>query len=287
MSSTASFLAFVFLVLNASALGLETLQKAAPPKPGMNLECVARHCLLQAGSCMENKDCRASMGCSLKCMDEWDSDKTSEKFHIQNCTNICQFSYRGKPYDDIMECIGDNKCLSLPPIPSQCKAPGNITLLKKLPTSALNGSWWVVRGHHPVYDCYPCQHLLFKQINSTSWIYKPTYQVYLVNGSLGWASDPYVIPDTTAGEKISFLYHDVGLYHYETWWVIDEADDKSYILVYYCGNTLEWYYDGALVLSREKTLSSSAYEKIAESFKKATGLDTGTFCDNRTDQCTD
>ena len=253
----------------------------------MNVQCLAKHCLLQAGSCMKDQECRAAIQCAKKCMDEWDSDKTSEKVHVQNCTNICAFSYRGKPYEKFMECIGDNKCMSLSPIPSQCKAPNNITLLKKLPSTVLNGSWWVVKGNHPVYDCYPCQHLLFKRINSTSWAYTPKYQVYLVNGSLGLSSDTYIFPNTTAGEKIHFLYHDVGLSHSETWWLIDEADDKSYVLLYYCGNTLEWYYDGALVLSREKTLSSSAYEKIAKSYKKATGLDTGTFCNTRTNGCTD
>ena len=253
----------------------------------MNVQCLAKHCLLQAGSCMKDQECRAAIQCAKKCMDEWDSDKTSEKVHVQNCTNICAFSYMGKPYKKFMECIGDNKCMSLSPIPSQCKAPGNITLLKKIPAIALNGSWWVVKGHHPVYDCYPCQHLFFKQINSTSWAYTPKYQVYLVNGSLGLSTDTYIFPNTTAGEKIHFLYRDVGLSHSETWWLIDEADDKSYVLLYYCGNTLEWYYDGALVLSREKTLSSSAYEKIATSYKKATGLDTGTFCNTRTNGCTD
>ena len=286
MSSSASFLAFVLLAMNASALGLAT-QKAAPgkPGPGVDLVCAAEHCLFKTQGCLENQECSAAIECTRKCLQEWDSDKTSEKTQVQVCTSVCQYSYNGTAYQKFLECNGDHKCLSLPPIPSQCRGPNNVTLLKKLPTSALNGSWWVIRGYNPVYDCYPCQHMLFKQISSNSWSLNSAYQVYLADGSRGSESISYAIPDTAAGQMISFTYHEVGLNHDETWWLIDEADDKSYILVYYCGNALEWYYDGALVLSREKALSSSAYEKIAESYQNATGLDAYNFCTIKTDQC--
>ena len=279
-----SFLAFVFLAMNASALGFAAVQKAAAP--GIDLECAVQHCGMQFQGCLADEECRDFIGCASKCVQEWDSDKTSGKIEVQNCTSICQYSYGGDANQKVMECIGDNKCLSLPPIPSQCRGPNNVTLLKKLPTSALNGSWWITRGYNPVYDCYPCQHMVFKLIDSTSWSLSSTYQVHQADGSMKMASISYPIPDTEAGKMISFVYHEVGLIHDETWWLIDEADDKSYILVYYCGNALEWNYEGALVLSREKTLSSSAYEKIAKSYKTATGLDTATFCRVKTDQCT-
>lgn len=177
--------------------------------------------------------------------------------------------------------------MAFPPIPSQCKGPGNVTVLKKFATKDLEGAWWVVKGLHPVYDCYPCQHLVFKQINATAWAYTPKYQVYLVNGSLTVTDDRYIIPNTTAGSNISFTYYDLGLVHHETWWLIDGADDKSYILLYYCGNTLQWYYDGALVLARDTALSASDYTAIAASYSKATGLDLTKFCDTSTKQCPD
>ena len=186
-----------------------------------------------------------------------------------------------------MECVGDNQCMSLPPIPSQCRAPGNITLLKKLSPKDLEGAWWVTKGLHPVYDCYPCQHLSFKPLNATTWSYKPKYQVYLANGSLELADQEFFFPNTTPGDSISFLYHDVGLSHYETWWLFDAADDKSYILLYYCGHTLQWYYDGSLVLSRQPSLSAADYTNITESYSKAVGLKLSDFCDTTTKQCPD
>ena len=263
------------------------LQNAAVNAPPANLACLTKNCAVQAGECMLSKECRSAITCAQKCMSMWDQDTTIEKVHVQNCTNICAFSYRGKAYEDFMECVGDHRCISFPPIPSRCKAPGNISLLKKLSSSDLLGEWWVVKGLHPVYDCYPCQHLFIERINATALSYTPKYQVYLANGSLGLSSDRYIFPNTTPGEEISFVYHDVGLSHYENWWLFDAAEDKSYILLYYCGNTLQWYYDGALVLARKTTLADSDYSKIAESYQKATGLELSHFCDTSTSHCPD
>ena len=90
------------------------------------------------------------------------------------------------------------------------------------------------------------------------------------------------IPSSPPGQNISFVYNDVGLYHYETWWLIDKADDGSYILMYYCGHTLQWYYEGALALARNRTLDEAAYADIASAYQKAVGLDTSQFCSTTT-----
>ena len=255
--------------------------------PKMDWVCLGKHCSVQSGSCLLESGCREAVECSMNCMRIWDNDSTPEKYHVQNCTNICAFSYRNKPYELFMGCLSDYKCLTFPTIPSKCRAPGNLTTLKKLSTKDLEGAWWVVRGSHPVYDCYPCQHLFFKQLNATSWSYLPKYQVYVANKSLTLITDEYVIPDSTPGSEISFAYSDVGLVHYENWWLIDGAKDLSYVLLYYCGNTLQWYYDGALVLARNSSLPASDYSAIAESYSKAVGLDTSKFCNTTVKQCPD
>ena len=125
-----------------------------------------------------------------------------------------------------------------------------------------------------MYDCYPCQHLFISRLNATSWKYH-------------LSSDPYIMPNTTPGENISFVYHDLGLSHYETWWLVDAAEDMSYVLLYYCGNTLQWYYDGALVLSRNTTLPDTAYTAIAASYLKTSGLDFNKFCRTKSQECPD
>lgn len=255
--------------------------------PTMNVECMVEHCLKQAAGCIFDNNCRAASLCAKDCMENlWDRDNTTEKVHVQNCTNTCAFTYMGKPYEDFMNCVSGHKCISFPPIPSHCKGPDNVTLLKKLSTEDLNGSWWVIKGMHPVYDCYPCQHLTFTRINSEYWNYVPQYQVYLENGSLALYADSYdKFPNTSPGETISFLYGDVGLLHHEIWWLVDAADDKSYIVMYYCGNALDWYYDGALVMARNKSLPDSDTATIADSYRRSVGLDYSKFCSLKTYGC--
>lgn len=266
---------------------LSLLKKLSGVPNPVNVGCMLTYCVAEVSGCMLDGPCREAVACAKKCWSEWDNDTTSEKYHVQNCSNTCAFSYRDKAYLGFMECVGDHKCMSFPPIPSQCRAPDNISILKKLATKDLQGSWWVVGGRHPVYDCYPCQHLFFDQVNATTWKYQPRYYVYLANNSLALINEPYFIPNTTAGSPVSFVYHDAGLYHNETWWLIDGADDGSYVLLYYCGNTLEWYYDGALVLSREQTLPDSSLAAIATAYKVATGLDYSKFCKTQTKNCGD
>lgn len=128
--------------------------------------------------------------------------------------------------------------------------------------------WWVVKGYHPVYDCYPCQQLLFHEINSTSWTYYTQYQVYLTNGTLKLVSLGAVIPMSQPWMNISFVYHDAGLVHNETWWLLDKANDGSFIAMYYCGNSLHWNYEGSLVLARNKTLSAQVYVNVTAAYQK-------------------
>ncbi len=178
-----------------------------------------------------------------------------------------------------MSCLTDNKCIAFPPIPRTCKAP-NIKPIKKLATKDFNGDWWVHRGYHKVYDCWPCQKLSFRKINTTAWLYSPEYETYLVNNSLLLVTDQhFVIPSSKPGGNISFIYHSVGLNHYETWWPINIAENGSWIQMYYCGNTGQWNYEGAMVLARNRTrLDTTQYDKISASYKTAVGLDLDDFC---------
>ncbi len=86
------------------------------------------------------------------------------------------------------------------------------------------------------------------------------------------------MPITSPRENVIFVYRDVGLDHFETWWLIDQPEDKSYFVIYYCGNTAGWYYDGALVFSKETSLSASALTDVILMLSKVTGLDFSTFC---------
>ena len=253
--------------------------KTSSDGPSVDIACVMGHCLIPSLGCLASSKCRDAMSCSQKCLKMWDNDTTHDKIVVQNCSNACSFTYVDKAYENFMECVTDNKCISFPPIPNTCRSP-NIHPQKNLSLTDMQGSWWVVKGLHPVYDCYPCQHLSMAPLNKTTWAYRPNYQVPLVNGSLMLIKQEMLIPNkSTPGANVSFVYHDMGLDHFETWWLLDKATDGSYIIMYYCGNTLQWYYEGALVLSRNQTLDKEVYANIATSFQKTVGLDLSKFCD--------
>ena len=81
-------------------------------------------------------------------------------------------------------------------------------------------------------------------------------------------------------------YDDIGLIHYETWWLLDKDDNFGYMLLYYCGSTLQWNYEGAQVLSRTTTLNESAYTQITSSYEQAVGLKLSDFsCNTGTKNC--
>ncbi len=247
--------------------------------PALNFSCVEKHCVSLSVKCVLDKGCREAIECASKCFQDWDKDTSSQKFVVQNCTSKCVFTYgEEQTYQDYMGCLTDNKCMSFPVIPRTCKAP-NVKPVKQLSTKDFGGKWWVQRGYHKVYDCYPCQTTEFKQINETAWMYTPQYETYLVNNSLHLVTNQhFVMPNTAPGENISFAYHDVGLDHSETWWPLDKAADGSWIIMYYCGNTAQWNYEGSLVMSKSRILDPSAYKQIGASYKQAVGLDINDFC---------
>ena len=255
--------------------------------PTVSLVCLFEHCLTGMLDCFAvDKVCRDSITCVESCLADWDKDKTKEKFTVQNCTNICQFSYYDKTIDKFMGCVTDHNCIGLPPIPDTCRT-STVKPSKELSVKDLDGYWWVVQGYHPVYDCYSCQHPHFRMLNASFWEYAPSYLVPLANGSQVIIAQHFAMPNAPAGQNISFSYYDAGLLHYETWWLLDKADDGSYLLVYYCGNTMNWNYEGAIVLSRNTSLPEETYTKIAATYKSAVGLDFSLFCKDDLEKCND
>lgn len=248
--------------------------------PSINGACVVKYCTVLSAQCGLNKGCRDTVACSAGCFNNWDKDTSPEKFTVQNCTNKCVFTYGldDNVFQSYMGCLTGHNCISFPPIPKTCRAP-NVKPIKQLSMKDANGKWWVQRGYHKVYDCYPCQSMDIYPINTTAWSYNPVYETYLVNNSLYLVTGQhFVMPNAPPGKNISFTYHDVGLDHFEVWWLLDQADDNSWIQLYYCGNTIQWNYEGALVLARNRTLDASAYTQIAASYKQAVGLDLNDFC---------
>ena len=91
-------------------------------------------------------------------------------------------------------------------------------------------------------------------------------------------SSEMTVPSSSPGSPISFDITGLGPSLGMKWWLINQADDKSYILVYYCGNVLQWAFEGALVLSMKRTLTDADYTKIEALYMKAVSLKLAEFC---------
>ena len=273
----------IFLVIVAAAAA--DLEVQGSP---VNFACVAAHCATKSAACFADTMCSKNVECVGNCLSDFDKDKTPGKMEVQNCTSICTFSYTSKAYTDFMTCLEQNKCMNLPAIPSTCKGPQNITILKNVPASEIIGDWWVVRGHNAVYDCYPCQSNRFRAHNSTAIVYNPLYQVYLANGTLGLINQSgYLNTASTPQAGYRIIFDDAGFGNYENWWIIDKAEDNSYYLIYYCGAEAQWNFEGAIVYTKSGKLPESAIPAITESYKKATGLDFSGFCSPTVTDCPD
>lgn len=289
---TSNLTTFVLLLVVQAAYGgdyqvRDEIKEFFSDHGHIDIACMLEHCFTETTSCLINQGCRDAIICDEKCMNEWDSDTTKGKFHIQNCTNICAWTNVDDTYETYLRCVTStsHQCIKFPPIPKTCRAP-NIHPLKQLSVKDLQGDWWVIKGLHPVYDCYPCQKIYFSPLNETFWNYTSYYQVYQANSSLSVAYLQTVVPTNVPGTNLSFTYDDIGLMHSETWWLIDKAEDSSYILLYYCGSTLEWNYEGAQVLARNTTLSQSSYTQIGASYRQALGLTLNDFsCNTGTQNC--
>jgi len=75
------------------------------------------------------------------------------------CTYTCSQSYDNQYYDDMMQCLlVDYECLSLPP-PDEyndatCRDPTDSALT--IDDDTMTGSWYVLQGYNPTYDCWDC-----------------------------------------------------------------------------------------------------------------------------------
>ena len=260
------------------------------PNP-VDAKCMALHCPKSGAVCFTDKVCSENIGCVSKCWGMWDSDTTPGKDHVQNCTSRCTFSYEDDVYDKFIGCLASYDCIKFPPIPNLCKGPSNIKIQKNISLSEMEGEWWVLRGHNPVYDCFPCQRNSIHKINSTAWTYKPSYQVYLVNGTLKFVGQSGALVDNAPQPGFNISLMDAGLVNHQTWWVFDRIDDatsgNSYYLIYYCGNSLQWNFQGAIVYSKTPTLVDSVAPAIAASFKANAGLDYSSFCSPSVSGCPD
>ena len=165
-----------------------------------------------------------------------------------------------------MSCLYvDHKCLSLPPPDplnnATCRNPTNT--VASIGDEELNGSWYVVKGWNPIYDCFDCQVSTFN-VQDGQIDYHALYSFTAVNGTEIWLDAYMKGDDVTDPGELDFTTKDNGLPDAQNWFVMLLTDDT--VVFYYCGNVNlgAWKFEGFIVLSRTKTLNPDREADISE-----------------------
>jgi len=245
----------------------------------VDLACTAKYCKLPSLECFTEADCVQGLLCADKCMGLWDQDPSPQKLLVQNCSNTCLATYADSRYQGYMNCMTENKCISFSGINDTCLAPRpNPDLSMK----DLVGSWWVLHGLHPLYDCFNCDRFTISQSTTSDWLTEISYTATTVNSSKVNQKVVWPVNNTAAGQPITGSCQGCfvkGMPHWETWYLLDKDPHGAWAAMYYCGGTMSWHYHGALVLGKEAQELSPANTKLLDAvFSKLNITYNSNFC---------
>jgi len=263
-----------------------------------DLLCSTIHCGVQVGACALDGGCRDAMSCAGNCPTVCE-DMSAGKLDYQNCTLQCSyaFGYGDSAYTNVITCLNEHQCLTLPSINdppvdpwfNQWLADDEIHPVKQLSIDDLSGSegWWAAIGFHPIYDCaWPCQ---WASMNYDGTQYNWDLHMEVdrgVNGGLLAIHEIWPFP-AQSGTQFWLNHTDLGMLHYEHWTLLDKADDGSWVALYYRGGTGTWKYSGGIVFSRARELTAEQRATVTATYQSAVGWDVdaqGCTFDNS--QCT-
>lgn len=243
----------------------------------VNATCIARYCGVASLKCLTSMHCIRGLLCANSCMSNWDSDPTVQKISVQKCSNICLSTWGDEALFDYQNCMTEHLCISFPPIPDDWTAPVPDPHLK---VDDLEGEWWAVRGLHPLYDCYGCDHWNVRRLNATYWLADISYASPTKDGKMVTEQVHWPVAQTQPGEPIAGFCQGCfvkGMPHDETWYLAAADPEHKWIAMNYNGDTVSWKYHGALVLARaplnetdlailKKAFSSSVGVRFPEDF---------------------
>jgi len=217
--------------------------------------CIEKYCLTESEQCFTDETCIEFMLCSSYCMETWDNDPTNQKVHAQNCTMKCTASYENNITDSYMGCLMNHNCITFPPMNITCPANLPNYVDPNASIANLEGEWWQHYGYNQFQDCYPCQHIHnMTQINDTNWAYDYSYDVYMVNNSLRYYEQVFILPNTIKGNTINITYWYMGTIHNESWYIL--SANQRYVILVYCSYINTWINVGSIVWVRPDTILS-------------------------------
>ena len=124
--------------------------------------CVSYNCLGSMVTCVQDKDCKATMDCTTECQ------LTQPRNKQAMCAYICEVTdgYLNQEFEAVMLCMIEHKCLPNYPQDGTCVAREEDGVKTITDMNQIKGDWWVIKGlncgesqEYPGgYDWFPCQH---------------------------------------------------------------------------------------------------------------------------------
>ena len=222
--------------------------------PIRNATCVTLHCSGYTAGCLADSVCRSNLMCEKDCgMDDF------------FCQFTCTQSYMSKAFDDMFSCLFvDPACLALPdPLPINNATCRDHTPVSSIDTAALEGTWYVLQGFNPVYDCFECQQETFKFNADGQVDYDAMFNLAASNGTEIWPT-AHMTGNITGG-TVELYGFDHGLPDHQSWSVMYQSDDT--LVTYYCGDVLDqWHFEGLIVMSRDGNFNEARTDDVQAVF---------------------
>ena len=228
--------------------------------------CLLRHCTFPLLSCATSQACRTTLGCRDQCSGLQGAEG-------QRCTTTCVGTHHDERFDRLGACMSASGCL--PPLPPfTCPLPSGPESLVPVHLSELEGTWTVVRGLNPAYDCWSCQELEFSAQGDESLAYRYRYLLDSgATGSIDCTAEPAPFsPGETRVVPGRFVvsYTAYGMPGQDEWFVVSRPEPDT-IVMYYCGESDFDAYQGAFLMTRrpEIPLSPAVLEQASRDLAAA------------------
>lgn len=239
-----------------------------------NVFCMVEHCSSQMKDCYEDSDCKNAMLCITGCGTN------------QTCEFDCLYSYENDIFDNFMKCIvTDYKCMAIPPPkpPVTCHRPTKVAT--SFDIESIKGTWYIVRGKNPIYDCFNCQNTTFVRAQQGLFSAVEHFDVNAIDGTIKHRTVVDTVTQWNATAPGILKYSSIQMGHKTTseWRVLDFAED--YIFTYYCGSiSADYFFEGSVVYSKSTSLSSSTLTRL-QSVATEAGLDFTSYCQPSYNNC--
>jgi len=256
--------------------------------------CTTLHCFQEITSCYLDTQCAEVLNCLSKC----DVDDAE-------CPFICGMgSEAGKNehFVALLNCMVENNCMDRYEESGSCLATDSQALNTE-DYGLVSGDWWTVYGQScgqvdqhgdwgGAHDWVPCSHARFRQLESGDWINNTTF---CVGSDSVCTGDTLVTVPLVYWSSPGVLRHDYPqseapiVPQIEDWKWMWFSEDNNWAVVVWCGSNPMLDYNGAFVLSRNRsdgTLPPELEPVIREEVAKY-GMDLDSMCLTDSTQCED